>query len=67
MEGHADGGGPRGGIPLQMPDGTGGYLVDGIDDAAEKTLTSRQSIGDRAGVALRPGPGAAGQVTRPAR
>ena len=30
--------GRAGGIPLQMPEGVGGYLVDGIDAAAERTL-----------------------------
>lgn len=30
--------GRAGGIPMQMPDGTGGYLVDSIDDCVEKTV-----------------------------
>lgn len=30
--------GRAGGIPLQMPEGVGGYLVDGVDSAAERTL-----------------------------
>jgi len=30
--------GRAGGIPMQMPEGTGGYLVDSIDDCVEKTV-----------------------------
>jgi trehalose synthase len=30
--------GRAGGIPMQMPDGVGGYLIDGIDDCVEKTV-----------------------------
>jgi trehalose synthase len=30
--------GRAGGIPLQMPEGTGGYLVDSIDECVEKTV-----------------------------
>lgn len=30
--------GRAGGIPLQMPEGVGGYLVDGVDSAAQRTL-----------------------------
>jgi trehalose synthase len=31
--------GRAGGIPLQMPPGVGGYLVDSIDDCVERTLS----------------------------
>ena len=27
-----------GGIPMQMPDGVGGYLIDNIDDCVERTV-----------------------------
>lgn len=30
--------GRTGGIPMQMPDGTGGYLVDSADECVEKTI-----------------------------
>lgn len=30
--------GRAGGIPLQMPEGTGGYLIDSIDECVEKTV-----------------------------
>ena len=30
--------GMAGGIPMQMPEGTGGYLVKGVDECAERTL-----------------------------
>jgi trehalose synthase len=30
--------GRAGGIPMQMPEGSGGYLVDSIDDCVEKTV-----------------------------
>jgi trehalose synthase len=30
--------GRAGGIPLQMPQGTGGYLIDNIDECVEKTV-----------------------------
>jgi trehalose synthase len=31
--------GRAGGIPMQMPEGVGGYLIDGIDECVEKTLS----------------------------
>ncbi len=30
--------GRAGGIPMQMPEGTGGYLIDSIEECAEKTV-----------------------------
>lgn len=30
--------GRAGGIPMQMPEGVGGHLVDGIEECAEKTM-----------------------------
>ncbi|MCH7577467.1 MAG: glycosyltransferase [Chloroflexi bacterium] len=30
--------GRAGGIPMQMPEGVGGYLIDGIDECVEKTV-----------------------------
>ncbi|MFQ5879332.1 MAG: glycosyltransferase, partial [Dehalococcoidia bacterium] len=30
--------GRAGGIPMQMPDGVGGYLIDSIEDCVEKTV-----------------------------
>ena len=36
MEGRA-GGGRAGGIPLQLPEGVGGLLVDSVDACAERT------------------------------
>jgi len=30
--------GRAGGIPMQMPEGSGGYLIDSIDECVEKTV-----------------------------
>ena len=38
LEGHPDGGWRAGGIPLQMQGGAGGFLVDSVEECAEKML-----------------------------
>lgn len=45
--------GRAGGIPLQLPDGTGGYLVDSVDECAEAVLglLADPETGDRLGAA----------------